>query len=68
MRPHKVKVHVGEYSGRNRNLGHSRLHMLMNFTTLTFNAGSGPGGVVLKEASPDKTPQDQPPRRTNTRV
>ena len=53
-----------ESSGRNRNLGHSRL----NPTSLTLNSGSGLGGDVLREASPDKGPQDQPQRRTNTRV
>ena len=51
-------MNVRESSGRNRNLGHSRLNMLMYFTLLTFRAGSGPGGEVLREASPDNGPRD----------
>ena len=61
-------MNVGEPSGRNRNLGNSRLNVLMNLTPLTLSAGSGPGGDVLEEAIPDKGPQDQPPGRSNTRV
>ena len=59
---------VGEPPGRDRNLRNSRMNVLVNFTPLAFNAGSGPGGDIFREASPDKGPQDQSPERTNTRV
>ena len=61
-------MNVGESSGRNRNLGNRRQNMTVNLTPLAFKAGSGPGGDVLGEASPDKQPWEQPPRRTDTRV
>ena len=68
QRPNKVHMNVGEPPCRNRNLRYSRMNMLVNFTLLTFNAGSGLGGDVLREASPDKKPQNHPPVRTITRV
>ena len=44
------------------------MNILMKFTTLALNAGSGPGGDISREASPDRGSQDQPPERTNTSV
>ena len=61
-------MNVREPSGWNRNLRNSRMNVLVNLAPLTLNTGSGPGRDILREASPDKGPQDQSWGRTNTRV
>ena len=47
---------------------HCGMNVLMNLAFLALNKGSGPGGDILREASPHEGPREQPPRRTNTRV
>ena len=44
------------------------MNMLVDFTSLAINAGSGPSGDIFRETTADKRSQDQPPGRMNTRV
>ena len=61
-------MNVGEPPGRDRNLRKSRTNLLMNLTSLALDAGSGPGGDILRETSLYEGPGDQPMGRTNAMV
>ena len=47
---------VGEPLSRDRNLRYSRMNLLVYLTPLAFNAGSGQGRDIFREANPDIGP------------
>ena len=63
-----LHMDVGESPSKDRNLRNSSIKVLLNFTPLALNTGSGPGRDNFRETSPAKRSQDQPTGRTNPRV